>query len=121
MVERTHGGILAGFVRIKTQHHLVHVTFDDARVVGGEGRALWRDDVLHPGHETRNQIKLPFANDGKPGVEDGALDLSRPKNTLLLVKMGVSGELTYLAVFSSPDKTRPLKPITCPARRKWET
>ena len=37
------------------------------------------------------------------------LDLSRPNMTLPLVKMGVSGELTYLAVFSSPVRTRPLK------------
>ncbi len=42
------------------------------------------------------------------------LDLSSPKKTLLLVKIGVSGELTYLAVFSSPVRTRPLKPITRP-------
>ena len=35
------------------------------------------------------------------------MDLSSPKKTLLLVKIGVSGELTYLAVFSSPDRTAP--------------
>jgi len=75
-------------------------------VVGGESRALWRDDVLHPGHETRDQIKLAFANDGKSSVEDGAFGFIQAKKIRLLVKMGVSGELTYLAVFSSPDKTR---------------
>jgi len=33
---------------------------------------------------------------------------------LLFVKIGVSGELTYLAVLSSPLRTRPLKPMTRP-------
>jgi len=42
------------------------------------------------------------------------LDLSRPKKILLLVKIGVSGELTYFAVFSSPARTRPLKATTWP-------
>ncbi len=50
----------------------------------------------------------------KPASRIARLDLSRPKKILLLVKIGVSGELTYFAVFSSPDKMRPLKPMTRP-------
>ena len=68
-IERTHGGVLARVVRIETEHDFLDVTFEDARVVGGERRALRRDDVLHAGHEARDQIELPFADDGGPGVE----------------------------------------------------
>ena len=68
-VERTHRGVLARFIRIEAQHHLVHVTFDDAGVVSREGGALRRDDVLHSGHEAGNQIKLPLADHREACVE----------------------------------------------------
>ena len=32
MIQRTHGGVLPGFVGIETQNHFVNVAFDDARV-----------------------------------------------------------------------------------------
>ena len=73
MVERTHGGVLPGFVGIKTQNHFVNVAFDNARVLVGEGRALRRDDVLHARHEARDQIQLAFADDGGLRVENRAL------------------------------------------------
>ncbi len=73
MVERTHGGVLPGLVRIKTQNDFVNVALDDARVLVGEGRALRRDDVLHAGHEARDQVQLAFADDGGLRVEQRAL------------------------------------------------
>ena len=50
-VERPHGGLLPSLVGIKAQNHFLHIALDDARVLVGEGRALGRDDVLHPRHE----------------------------------------------------------------------
>jgi hypothetical protein len=104
MVEGADGGVLAGIVGIEAEDDFVGVALEDAGVLIGEGGALGGDDVLDAVGEAGDEIELAFADDGEAGVEDGAL----------LVKMAVSGELTFLAVFSSPARTRPLKATTRP-------
>ncbi len=122
MIQRTNGGILPGFVGIETQHHFIHVAFDNARMLVGERRALRRNDVLHASHEARDQIKLPFANDGEPGVENRALGFVEAEENLAL---GENRRLRRVDVFRrlfvagqnpSAESQSP-----CPARRKSET
>src|SRR5206468_2765709 len=71
-VEHAHGGGLTSGVRVKAQHDFVHVTLEDARVVGGEGGALRSEDVARAAHVAGDEVELAFADDGEAGVEDGA-------------------------------------------------
>ncbi len=57
-VQRTDGGVLAGVVGIEHKHHFLHVTLENAGVVGGQRGALRGDDVLDAGHETGDEVKL---------------------------------------------------------------
>jgi len=54
-IEGSHGGILAGLVGVEAEHDFVHVPFEDAGVVGGEGGSLGGDDVFDTGHEAGDQ------------------------------------------------------------------
>jgi len=75
-------------------------------VVGGQSRALRGDDVGDSSHEAGDQIQLPLAIMAQCLSSNARLDLSRPNITLPLVKIRLSGELTYFAAFSSPASTR---------------
>src|SRR5208282_4278311 len=63
---------------------------------GGEGGALRRDDVLDTAYETRNQIELAFADDGKPGVEQRAFGFVEAEEHFAL---GENGRLGRVDVF----------------------
>jgi len=102
VIQRPHRRVLAGFIGIETEHDFIDVPFQDASVFGGERGALRRHHVLDAGHETRDQIQLTFADHGVPASNRARFDLSSPKNTLLLTKIGVSGEFTYLASSRPP-------------------
>ena len=84
MIQRMHGGVLSGLVGIEAQHDFVDVAFQNTRVLVGERRALRRDNILHAGHETGDEIKLAFANDGKPGVQNRALGFVETEENLAL-------------------------------------
>src|SRR5262249_30225093 len=62
MIERTHRRVLACFIGIETEHDFLDIALENARVLRGEGGALWSDDVLHASHETGDQVELPFAH-----------------------------------------------------------
>jgi hypothetical protein len=55
-------GALSGIIGIKAQHHLLHVTLEDAGVVRGQRRPLRSDNIVDAAHETGDQIKLALAD-----------------------------------------------------------
>src|ERR1035438_5380250 len=75
IVQGPHGGILPGFIRIKAKDDLLDVALEYPRMVGREGGALGRNDILHACHESGDEIELPFADHRVPGVEYRALGL----------------------------------------------
>ena len=83
-VQRTDGGVLPGVVGIEAEHDFLHVALENARVVGGQGRALRRDDVLDAGHEAGDQVKLAFANDGPVRVQQRAFGFVQAKHDFAL-------------------------------------
>ena len=102
-VERTDGGVLAGVVGIEAEDDFIHVTFQDAGVVGGEGGALGRDDVLDAGHVTGDEVELAFADDGGLGVEQCALGFVEAEEDLAL---GEDGRLGRVDVFGGLSPRR---------------
>ena len=69
---------MPGGVGVETQHNLLGVALEDARVVGGERGALRCHGVLDAGEMAGNGVELTFADDYRLGVEDRPLGLVQP-------------------------------------------
>src|SRR5438105_11131178 len=66
------GCFLSGDIRIKTKHHFIDKSLQYPRLILGEGRPLRCNHILNALFEERDQIELPFANDGAVCLDQSA-------------------------------------------------
>src|SRR5437667_8222001 len=68
-------GALTGGIAIEAEYDVIGITAQNSSMCGGKGGPLRRDDVVDTSRGAGNQIELPFTDNGKAQIENGALRL----------------------------------------------
>ena len=85
-IKGSHGRLLSRGIRIKTQHYLGRVAFEDARMSSRERRALRRHGLFQPRHVAGHCVQLPFTYERGFRGQDFPTRLVQPVEDLALVK-----------------------------------